>query len=367
MPPVKKLFCFFKENDFLKSEDYTVQTCPESTDLTAFLRQIQKDHSSKMKVVQINFEADHRCFSEQKSLYPAAKATVFFLHRYEVISEAELISDLAFAEDAELSFQTLELKSAFIEKANIIKKEIAAGRLYQANLTAPLKAECTAFADSVFKKYFSMMNGQYKALLPLSDACSVISFSPELFLQKSGSLLTTRPIKGSLKSDRNFESDLIADSKEEAELSMIVDLLRNDLNRIEPDPSGSRSAIVTKHRAALQLGYIQHTYSEIQIQTDKSLPEILDCTLPGGSISGCPKLESLKLISELEVYKRQVYTGTIGWWQDNEFTLNLAIRTFIKYQDALYYHAGCGIVYDSDAEKEWAEFVLKTGKINAVL
>lgn len=364
---MKKLFCFLREDEFLKSDDYSIISCDDNTDLCTFLNQLQKIYFSQMKVVQINFEAEHRCFSGQKALYPAAKATVFVLNRYSVVREEELLAELTAVEDTDVVFQTLELKSAFIEKVDIIKKEIAAGRLYQANLTAPLKAECLAPAEAIFKKYFSLLNGQYRALLPLSDDCSVISFSPELFLQKSGLMLTTRPIKGSLNSDKNFEAGLMADSKEEAELSMIVDLLRNDLNRIEPDPAGPHSAVVTKHRAALKLKYIQHTFSEIQIQTEKSLPEILECTLPGGSISGCPKLESLKLISELEAYKRQVYTGTIGWWKDNEFSLNLAIRTFIQYQDALYYHAGCGIVYDSDAEKEWAEFVLKTGKINAVL
>lgn len=314
-----------------------------------------------MKVVQINFESDHRCFDLQKPLYPAAKAVVFALNTYEVINEKELLTQISGSQDVELAFHTLESKSAFIEKVNIIKKEIAAGRLYQANLTAPLEARCTAPAESVFKKYFSVLNGRYQALLPLNDDCSVISFSPELFLRRERSTLTTQPIKGSLNSENNFEAGLIADLKEEAELSMIVDLLRNDLNRIEPD----HSAVVTKHRAPMQLGYIQHTYSEIQTETKKSLPEILECTLPGGSISGCPKIESLKMISELEAYKRQIYTGTIGWWKGEEFSLNLAIRTFIKYRDSLYYHAGCGIVFDSDAEKEWAEFILKTGKINA--
>lgn len=144
---------------------------------------------------------------------------------------------------------------------------------------------------------------------------------------------------------------------------MIVDLLRNDLNRVN-DSNSLEFAEVTKHRAAMKLAYIQHTYSEISLQTHKNLPEILNCTMPGGSISGCPKIESLHVISETEKYKRQIYTGCIGWWKENDFTLNLSIRTFIKNQEDLFYHAGCGIVYDSVAENEWNEFLLKTAKIS---
>jgi anthranilate/para-aminobenzoate synthase component I len=114
----------------------------------------------------------------------------------------------------------------------------------------------------------------------------------------------------------------------------------------------------------MQLGYIQHTFSEIEVETTKNLAEVLAATAPGGSISGCPKVESLKVIAELETYKRQAYTGALGWWKDNNFCLNLSIRTFIKKENQLYYHAGCGIVYDSDANKEWDEFLLKTGQLN---
>jgi len=361
---VKKLFCFYKNSEFIVSEDYRLLECGASTKLNEFLSDIQSRFSSQMKIVQINFEAGHETTNAktQQPLYPSAKASVFVLHSFKSVNESLLPLELETSGIAEeIRFQSLESKSAFIEKVNIIKKEIAAGRLYQANLTAPLKASTAASAEEIFKKYSPSLNGYYKALLPLNNNCTVISFSPELFLQREKNILTTCPIKGSIKSDRSFETELIADNKEDAELSMIVDLLRNDLNRIEQAPS----AEVTKHRAQMQLGYIQHTYSEIQIQTGKPLAEILECTLPGGSISGCPKTESLKVISELEPYRRQVYTGTIGWWQDNEFSLNLAIRTFIKHNDDLYYHAGCGIVYDSVAEKEWDEFILKTGRINA--
>jgi para-aminobenzoate synthetase component 1 len=355
-------FCFYNQDEFLVSENYSVKHCPEETAVHDFLKDIEKNFYSEMKIVQNNFEYDSQnLFKNQKKLYDAPKACVFILKSYSIVPKKNILADAGSAQP-DLKFESLESKAVFIEKVNIIKREIAAGRVYQVNLTAPLFAHCPYPAESVFKTYCRDLNGDYQAFLPIKEDLQVICFSPELFLQKSGNSLCTRPIKGSLRNDLSFESDLLASKKEEAELSMIVDLLRNDLNRIEP----KKSAEVTKHRAEMQLGYIQHSYSEIKIETEKNLPDIINCTFPGGSISGCPKIESLHLISELEMNQRQIYTGSIGWWKENEFTLNLAIRTFIQNQNLLFYHAGCGIVFDSDAEHEWDEFILKTGKLNAV-
>ncbi|MEQ1722520.1 MAG: chorismate-binding protein, partial [Pseudobdellovibrio sp.] len=258
-----------------------------------------------------------------------------------------------------LQFNTLENQAEFLNKVETIKKDISNGRLDQVNLTAPFVSESTYTPEKIFKNLFESFSGQYKALLPLAEY-DLISFSPELFLKMQNKKLKTQPIKGSLSSESDSKANLLNNPKEEAELSMIVDLLRNDLNRT----SVENSAKVNFHREIMKLGYIQHTYSEIEIDSDKTLPEVLLCTMPGGSISGCPKTESLQVISELETYKRQAYTGTVGWWKDNNFSLNITIRSFMRYKNQLFYHSGCGIVYDSDAEKEWNEFLLKAGSLN---
>lgn len=357
---MKPLICFFQDNKYIYAVKYSLEACSEEQSVNEFLNSIENKFADKMKVVQINFEYENqKWFMHQKSLYTCAKASVFILDQYETLNEHDLLNRLS-EKQFSADFASLESQATFIEKVNLIKKEIAAGRIYQVNLTAPLKSNCSASSEEIFKHYSAKFNGRYKALLPL-EHCEAISLSPELFLQKTGTTLKTQPIKGSLAQNEELEKHLLLNKKEEAELSMIVDLLRNDLNRIESDSKAS--AKVTKHRQVMQLGYIQHTYSEIQIETNKNLPEILRSTLPGGSISGCPKIESLKLISELEMFKRQIYTGTIGWWKKNEFSLNLSIRTFVKSNDELYYHSGCGIVYDSIAEREWNEFILKTGSL----
>lgn len=359
---MKPVICFLKEDLYLYSEKYIVVSCADNESVSDFLNRINSEYQNVYKVLQINFEYDNtQFFAMQVSLYSHSKACVFILQEHKIISEVDLLKALPDSKE-NLKFEILESREDFCEKVSRIKNDIADGRLYQVNLTAALKAETSSSAESLFKKYFFQFNGNYKAFLPTPQN-DILCFSPELFLKKENDDLTTQPIKGSAGPEQDFEKSLMANRKEEAELSMIVDLLRNDLNRINDSPS-TNQAVVTQHRAAMKLGYIQHTYSEISLQTNKSLPEILDCTMPGGSISGCPKIESLHVIAETEKYKRQIYTGCIGWWKDNDFTLNLSIRTFIKNQEDLFYHAGCGIVYDSLAENEWNEFLLKTAKIS---
>lgn len=358
---MKPLICFYQGDQYIWSNNYVLHTCKPEQTVTEFLTSVDADFKKELKIVQVNFEFENtQLFNDKLELYESDKASVFVLNTHEILTEKQLflkipstITVLAH------QFSPLETKETFIEKIQAIKKEIAEGRLYQVNLTAPLVSETSYTSEKIFKNYFEKFGGAYKALLPMLHY-DLISFSPELFLKKNQQKLKTQPIKGSLPVASDFEKDLLKSEKEEAELSMIVDLLRNDLNRLETESS----AKVNVHRAALKLSYIQHTYSEIEIDTFKSLPEILEATLPGGSISGCPKLESLQVISEQELYKRQAYAGTLGWWKDGNFCLNMTIRTFMKFKTQLFYHAGCGIVYDSDPEKEWNEFIAKTGAMN---
>lgn len=358
---MKPLICFYQDDQFIYSNNYVLHSCKPEMSIAEFLDSVEAEFKKELKVIQINFEYENNeLFKDQLELYPSDKASVFVLNQYEIMTQKQLFSKIPSTLTTLLhQFSPLEKKELFIDKIQQIKQEITNGRFYQVNLTAPIVSETNYTAEKIFKNYFETFGGAYKALLPL-PSYDLISFSPELFLKKNQQKLKTQPIKGSLSQDSDFEKDLLKNTKEEAELSMIVDLLRNDLNRIEE----GNSAKVTLHRAPLKLGYIQHTYSEIEIDTFKSLSQILAATLPGGSISGCPKIESLKVISELELYKRQAYTGTLGWWKDGNFCLNMTIRTFMRVQNQLYYHAGCGIVYDSDPEKEWAEFIIKTGTLN---
>ncbi|OFZ30544.1 MAG: hypothetical protein A2622_09120 [Bdellovibrionales bacterium RIFCSPHIGHO2_01_FULL_40_29] len=367
--PVKPVICFFENDMFIYSTEYALLTCSQDQEITDFLNDIEIKYENAMKIIQLNFDAYATTPPTGQKLYPSFKACVYILKHFSectlreiMMKHTNLLRDSSNVLN-ETQFQLMTTKNEFIKNVTRAQEMIAAGRVYQLNLTTFFQASVKSSAELDSLQFFLLMNsrfaGSYKAYLPLPDY-SVISFSPELFLEKKQNILKTSPIKGSLASTQNTELGLMKNEKENAELSMIVDLLRNDLNSLETETS----AVVASHRQLMDLTYIQHTYSEVQIATSKNLPQVLRQTMPGGSISGCPKVESLIAISELENHQRHAYTGSIGWWRGKEFKLNIAIRSFVQTEDKYYYFAGCGIVYDSDPEKEFLELINKAGSLN---
>ncbi len=357
---------FYQHENYIFSMDYKILFCPTELAVEDFLSQIELEFANEMKIVQINFDAtSNNTSSAKKCFYNGSKAAIFILKKYDILTirEIKLRYSNLLRQNKDFvnltKFQLQMTKFEFLEKINAVKNMIASGRLYQMNLTAAFEANLDVSGLEFFLLMYEQFQGQYKSFLPL-NTYSIISFSPELFLEKLGPKLITRPIKGSASILDNTTTTLINNEKEQAELSMIVDLLRNDLNSLEPE----QAAVVTTHRQLMNLNYIHHTYSEIEIKTQKSLPHILQKMMPGGSISGCPKRESLLAIDELENSQRQAYTGTIGWWKNGDFTLNITIRTFVNSNKKYYYYAGCGIVYDSEPEKEFSELLNKAGKLN---
>jgi anthranilate/para-aminobenzoate synthase component I len=331
---MKPVICFYKNDQWLYSEDY--QRISTDQNVFQFLRETEFKFSSAMKVIQIDFEK--------------TSATVFILNQYSL----KTLNELSSSDPVDLKFKPVISKTDFIQKIHLIKSDIGLGRYYQVNLTSSFKTTTTEDSFILFKKYLNLFKSRYSAFLPLVDS-EILCYSPELFLEKKESTLRTEPIKGTLATTVD---QMMTSEKETAELSMIVDLLRNDLNAVCQSP-----VVVTKHREVMDLGYTKHTFSEIQGQTQLKLAEILKSTFPGGSISGCPKIESLLAIEELENQPRGFYTGSLGWWKDSDFILNIAIRSFKKQNNTMTYSAGCGIVYDSNPESEWQEFLNKAGHL----
>ncbi len=186
----------------------------------------------------------------------------------------------------------------------------------------------------------------------------------ERFLYRRGESIETRPIKGTRKRGATMEEDnalmaeLCTDPKEDAELSMIVDLLRNDLGRI----CRPRSIRVAEHKRLESYQNVHHLVSIIrgELRSGTTCGDILRSTFPGGSITGCPKIRAMEIIDELEPCVRHVYTGSIGYlgWHAN-MDLNIAIRTVLACNGHCYFSVGGGIVYDSSEEAEYEETLHK--------
>ena len=253
-------------------------------------------------------------------------------------------------------------RDAYVGAVQRALEYIAAGDIYQVNLAQRFSHAFEGSPFALFSALRRVSPSFYGAYLNCGDHV-VISSSPELFLRQQGRMIETRPIKGTRprgrdqQEDRAFKEELIASAKEAAELTMIVDLERNDLGRV----CDYGTVEVIDHRYVEELPTLFHTVSTVRgrVREHTGAVDILRATLPGGSISGCPKIRAIEIIDELEPVRRHVYTGAIGFIAGNDLRLSVAIRTMTVARGRLYYHVGSGIVADSDPAHEYEETLQK--------
>ena len=269
-----------------------------------------------------------------------------------------------------------ELRAAFDRDAYRaaiarIHAYLRAGDVYQVNLTQPFTTPLVAPAWALYTRLAARHPAAYSAYLDLGDA-QVVANSPELLLRRRGTEVETRPIKGTRPRDADpardaaLMAELSADPKERAEHVMIVDLERNDLGRV----AAYGSVRVVTHAAVDSHPTLHHLVSVVRarLRPDVGWRELLTATFPGGSITGTPKRRAMEIIAELEHGPRGFYTGAIGLLDPRgNCELGLPIRTGVVRDGVLQYHAGGGIVVDSDADRELDECWLKTAAIRAAL
>ena len=254
-------------------------------------------------------------------------------------------------------------REQYVEGVRKALDYIAAGDIYQVNLSQRFTQAFEGSAFQLFSNLRKVSPSFYGAYLDCGDHV-VISSSPELFLKRTEDDIETRPIKGTRprgktkEEDEALENELIQSEKEAAELTMVVDLERNDLGRV----CAFSSVEVAEHRYVDRLPNLFHTVSTVRgkLRPGTSVVDILRAAFPGGSISGCPKIRAIQIIDELEPARRHVYTGAIGFvGPSGNLKLNVAIRTMTIAGGRLHYQAGSGIVADSDPEKEYDETLHK--------
>ena len=248
---------------------------------------------------------------------------------------------------------------------------LAAGDVYQVNLTQPWAAPLAAPAWALFAALARRHPVPHGAYLDVGGAC-LLANSPELFLRRRGERIETRPIKGtrprgdSRARDAALAAELEADAKERAEHVMIVDLERNDLGRV----AAIGSVAVEAYARVESHPTVHHLVSSVvgRVRPEVGLAQLLRATFPGGSITGAPKVRAMEIIRELEPVPRGAYTGAFGLFHPSgDLELGLAIRTALVSNGVVRYHAGGGIVADSDPERELAEAWLKTAALRLAL
>lgn len=263
-------------------------------------------------------------------------------------------------------------KEGYMSIVTKCKEYIAAGDIYQANLSQRLSAKIGYVKPiELYRRLREINPSPFSALIEFDDI-ALVSSSPERLIKLEGRDVETRPIAGTRprgkteNEDNELHGELIANEKERAEHIMLIDLERNDIGRV----CEYGSVIVDEFMTTEDYSHVIHIVSNIKgrLKKDKDGFDLIKAAFPGGTITGVPKIRCMEIIDELEPVARGPYTGSIGYISfAGDIDLNIIIRTFVIKNGQAYVQAGAGIVADSDPEKEYYETLHKAEALLKVL
>ena len=252
-------------------------------------------------------------------------------------------------------------------------EDIEAGDIFQANISQRFDANGRPEAADLFQRLHRRSPAPFAALVRWGQpGRAVVSSSPELFFEVRGDRIVTRPIKGTRPrgatpiEDQARRSELIESPKDRAELTMIVDLERNDLGRV----CAFGSVRVVEPRVIESYATVHHQVATIEgrLRPEAGPIEVVRALFPGGSITGAPKIRAMEIIDEREPNRRNLYTGAIGYHGlGGSSGFNIAIRTLLIDDGRVSYQVGGGIVADSIPQLEYEETLHKGRALRDVL
>ena len=299
-------------------------------------------------------------FEKKLAVHPAPLMGEYLLY-FTIHEEVET---LPFPEDYEAVDLPANWKEeveapAYQEAIKTIHHHIRQGDTYQVNYTVQLSQELKSDPLAIYNRLVMEQKAHYNAFIQHDDV-AILSISPELFFEQEDRLLTTRPMKGTTRRGLTNQADLKeaawleADPKNRAENMMIVDLLRNDMNRI----SEIGSEQVTRLCQVEQYSTVWQMTSTIEsrLRPEVDLVQTFQALFPCGSITGAPKISTMEIIQKTEIAPRGVYCGTIGiLLPRGKRIFNVAIRTLQMQGTKSIYGVGGGITWDSKWEGEYQE------------
>jgi len=342
----------------------TVLTATRHEDIHNLLESAEAaSKSGHWVALMLSYEAapafDSAMKTREASELPLAWAAVFAAPP----EDSESVEDQSYEVG---TWTPLVSRADFSESIAQIRELIAAGDTYQVNYTFPLVASFKGDARSWFRDLCRAQGAEYCAYFDLGRF-KILSVSPELFFEQDGRTVRTRPMKGTIRRGRWAEEDLsmanqlAASAKDRAENVMIVDLLRNDLGRVAEVGSVNVTRLFELER--YETLWQMTSTIEATLRAEVTFPELMARLFPCGSITGAPKIRTMEIIRDLEPFPRGVYTGALGFLRpDGSSVFNVAIRTIVidTHTGMATFGVGGGITYDSTAEKEYAECLVKS-------
>jgi para-aminobenzoate synthetase component 1 len=262
-------------------------------------------------------------------------------------------------------------RASYLARLERVLDYIRAGDIFQANLAHRFTAPLRAPVDELYRRLRTASPAPWGCLLRLGGP-DVLSISPELFLARTGETVTTRPIKGTrprgagAAEDARLRAELETSEKDRAELAMIVDLLRNDLGRV----ARTGTVRVREPREIRAHPTVFHSIATVTAEVPREVhaADLVAATMPGGSVTGAPKIRAMEILEELEDVRRGPYCGAAGWFgHDGDLRLNILIRTLCVIDGEVSFHVGGGVVADSDPAAEYEETLVKARALVAAL
>ena len=265
-------------------------------------------------------------------------------------TEQSVTSGAAISEFPEADFK------AAVERA---KRYIYDGDIMQVVLSQRTSKPFNASPLSLYRALRSLNPSPYMFFYHLDDF-HIVGASPEILVRLESDTVTVRPIAGTrprgknIKEDAELAADLLADPKELAEHVMLMDLGRNDIGRV----AQTGTVVVTEKMQIENYSHVMHIVSNVEgkLKPELTAVDVLRATFPAGTVSGAPKVRAMEIIDELEISKRGIYAGAVGYLGFNgDMDLAIAIRTGVIKDGQLHVQAGAGIVADSIPQNEWIE------------
>ena len=263
----------------------------------------------------------------------------------------------------EIKVKSNTSKSKFLDMVNKAKKYIKLGDIFQVVLSQRFEAKLTKNPLEIYKKLRVTNPSPFMFFFNFKDF-QIIGASPEILVRLRDNKITVRPIAGTRprgktpKEDRYYEKDLLKDKKELSEHLMLLDLGRNDAGKV----SKINTVKVTESFIIEKYSHVMHIVSNVVGKYNKKYSKFksLLAGFPAGTVSGAPKIRAMEIIDELEISKRKVYAGGIGYFSANgEFDTCIALRTAVAKNNKFYVQAGAGIVADSKPLNEYEETINK--------
>ena len=252
----------------------------------------------------------------------------------------------------------------FLEMVEKAKEYIRAGDIFQVVLSQRFSAAFTLPAFSLYRALRRVNPAPFLCFLDFADF-QIVCSSPEILVRAADGKVTIRPIAGtrwrsdSKEEDERLATELLADEKECAEHLMLLDLGRNDVGRVAKTGTVS----VTDRFSIERYSHVMHIVSNVQGDLDPKYDciDALSAGFPAGTVSGAPKVRAMEIIDELEVDKRGIYGGCIGYFgSSGQMDTCIVLRTAIVKDGVMHVQAGAGVVYDSEPEYEYRECVNKS-------